>query len=255
MSEAFFGQYGKQFQETIFQALLSDRSWAMQMIEVMTPEYFDLKYLQYLCKSYFEYHHRYKDFPTLSLIVTIIRDDLREGKDTILRDQIIDYLQRMRTSPNMGDLQYVKDKSLDFCRKQAMKEALEKAVEMIATDNLDSVVGLMKDALAAGTPASVGHNFFEDTEARFIRTQRLVCPTGLPQIDAPDILNGGLGRGELGVIIAPTGVGKCSVKETDIYIRYTGIKINGRRYKPWDWVETKRGRIRARDVIATDELI
>lgn len=208
MSEAYFSQYGKQFQETIFQALISDRSWAMQMIEVMTPEYFDLKYLQYLCKSYFEYHQQYKDFPTLALLVTIIRDDLREGKDTILRDQIIDFLQRIRVNPNMGDLQYVKDKSLDFCRKQAMKEALEKAVEMIATDNLDSVVGLMKDALAAGTPASVGHDFFEDVEARFIRTQRQVCPTGLPPIDAPDILNGGLGRGELGVVIAPTGVGK-----------------------------------------------
>jgi hypothetical protein len=208
MSEAFFSQYGKPFQEKIFQAFLTDRSWAMQMIEIMTPEYFDLKYLQYLCKSYFTYHQKYKDFPTLTLLVTIIKDDLREGKDTILRDQIIDYLQRIRTNPNVGDLDYVKDKTLDFCKKQAMKEALEKAVEMIATDNLDSVVGLMKDALAAGTPASVGHDFFEDMEARFVKTRRQVCPTGLPQIDAPDILNGGLGRGELGVVIAPTGVGK-----------------------------------------------
>jgi len=89
-----------------------------------------------------------------------------------------------------------------------MKEALEKAVELIATDNIDSVVDLMKNALAAGTPASIGHDFFEDTEARFIKTRRVTCPTGLSQIDAPDILNGGLGRGELGVIVAPTGVGK-----------------------------------------------
>ena len=208
MSEAYFSQYGKQFQERIFQAFLTDRMWAMQMIEIMTPAYFDLKYLEYLCNSYFEYHKKYKDFPTLPLLVTIIRDDLREGKDTILRDQIIEFLQRIRVNPNMGDLEYVKDKSLDFCKKQAMKEALEKAVEMIATDNLDSVIGLMKDALAAGTPSAVGHDFFEDTEARFMRTRRQTCPTGLPQIDAPEILNGGLGRGELGVVVAPTGVGK-----------------------------------------------
>jgi replicative DNA helicase len=208
MSEAYFSQYGKQFQERIFQAFLTDRMWAMQMIEIMTPAYFDLKYLEYLCNSYFEYHKKYKDFPTLPLLVTIIRDDLREGRDTILRDQIIEFLQRIRVNPNMGDLEYVKDKSLDFCKKQAMKEALEKAVEMIATDNLDSVIGLMKDALAAGTPSAVGHDFFEDTEARFMRTRRQTCPTGLPQIDAPEILNGGLGRGELGVIVAPTGVGK-----------------------------------------------
>ena len=205
---AHFSQYGKSFQEKIFQGLLTDRSWATQMTEIMTPEYFDLKYLQYLCKSYFSYHQKYKDFPTLTLLITIIRDDLKEGKDTILRDQIIEFLQRIRVNPDMGDLQFVKDKSLDFCKKQAMREALEKAVEMIASDNIDSVVDLMKNALAAGTPAAIGHDFFEDTEARFVKTRRQTCPTGLAQIDAQDILNGGLGRGELGVVIAPTGVGK-----------------------------------------------
>jgi len=178
------------------------------MTEIMTPEYFDLKYLQYLCKSYFSYYQKYKDFPTLPLLVTIIRDDLKEGKDTILRDQIVEFLQRIRVNPDVGDLQFVKDKTLDFCKKQAMKEALEKAVELIATDNIDSVVDLMKNALAAGTPSAIGHDFFEDTEARFIRTRRVTCPTGLKQLDSQDILNGGLGRGELGVVIAPTGVGK-----------------------------------------------
>ena len=208
MQDPYFKQYGKKFQETIFQGLLTDRSWATQMIEIMSPTFFELKYLQYLTQRYFDYYQKYKDFPTLSLLVTIIRDDLTEGKDVVLRDQIVEYLQRIRVNPDMGDVQYVKDKTLDFCKKQAMKEALEKAVEMIATDNLDSVMDLMKNALSAGTPAAIGHDFFEDTEARFVRTRRLTCPTGLPQIDAQDVLNGGLGRGELGVVIAPTGVGK-----------------------------------------------
>lgn len=205
---AYFSQYGKNFQEKILQCLFTDRMWSTQMTEIMTPEYFELKYLQYLSKAYFSYYQKYKDFPTLPLLITIIRDDLKEGKDTILRDQIVEFLQRIRVNPEVGDLQFVKDKTLDFCKKQAMKEALEKAVELIATDNIDSVVDLMKNALAAGTPASIGHDFFEDTEARFIKTRRVTCPTGLSQIDAPDILNGGLGRAELGVIVAPTGVGK-----------------------------------------------
>jgi replicative DNA helicase len=204
----YFKQYGKQFQEKIFQAFLTDRSWATQMTEIMTPSFFDLKYLEFLSDRYFTYYQKYKDFPTLPLLITIVRDELREGKDTILRDQIIDFLQRMRVNPDVGDLQYVKDKTLDFCRKQAMKEALEKAVELIATDNIDSVMSLMKNALSAGTPASIGHDFFEDVEARFVRTKRVPCPTGIAAIDAPDILNGGLGRGELGVAVGNTGTGK-----------------------------------------------
>jgi len=254
MHDPYFKQYGKQFQEKIFQGLLTDRTWATQMIEIMSPTFFELKYLQYLTQRYFDYYQKYKDFPTLSLLVTIIRDDLKEGKDVVLRDQIVEYLQRIRVNPDMGDVQYVKDKTLDFCKKQAMKEALEKAVEMIATDNLDSVMDLMKNALSAGTPAAIGHDFFEDTEARFIRTRRLTCPTGLPLIDAQDVLNGGLGRGELGVIIAPTGVGKCTSGDAYITIRTMEIVINGTRYKAWDKVRTKRGLVYARDVIESDEL-
>ena len=46
--ESYFSKYGRPFQEKIFQAMLSDHSWSAQMIEVMTPEYFELKYLTYL---------------------------------------------------------------------------------------------------------------------------------------------------------------------------------------------------------------
>jgi len=203
-----FSQYGKTFQEKIFQGLLTDHRWATQMYEVMRPDFFDVKYLAYLCDRYFVYYGKYKSFPTLSLLVTIIKDDLGDSSDVILRDQIVEFLYRMKMNPNIGDIEYTKDKSLDFCKRQAFKDALEKAVELIQTDKFDSVVDLMKEAVSVGMPHSTGHDFFEDTDARFVRVNRQVCPTGLSRLDAKDILNGGLGRGEIGVITANTGVGK-----------------------------------------------
>ncbi len=205
---ASFGKYGKSFQEKIFQSFIADTNWAAQMIEVMTPEFFEQKYLQYLTQKYFSYYEKYKCFPTLPLLITIIRDDLREANDAILRDQIVEFLHRVKTNPDVSDLCFVKDKSLDFCKKQALKEALEDAVELIATEKYDSVVTRMKDAISRGEPATLGHNFFEDYESRFIAINRCTCPTGIKQIDKKDILNGGLGRGEIGVVTAPTGVGK-----------------------------------------------
>ena len=206
--EAYFGKYGKTFQEKIFQAFIADSNWAAQMIEIMTPSYFEKEYLKYLTSKYFSYYEKYKCFPTLPLLVTIVRDDLREGNDVILRDQIVEFLHRVKTNPDIGDLQFVKEKSLDFCKKQSLKDALEQAVDLIATEKYDSVVTLMKDAISKGTPATLGHDFFNDYESRFAKITRLTCPTGIPQIDKKDILNGGLGRGEIGVVTAPTGVGK-----------------------------------------------
>ena len=207
-SDTTFGDFGKPFQEKIFQGLLSDHAWASQMVEVMRPDYFDVRYLKYLTEKYFNYFEKYKCFPTLPLLITIIKDDLKQGADVILRDQIVEFLHRMKMSPDMGDLNFVKDKSLDFCKRQAFKEALEKAVELISTDKFESVVGLMKEAVVVGMPQSIGHNFFEDAEARFVKISRCVCPTGLSRLDDKDILRGGLGRGELGIITANTGVGK-----------------------------------------------
>ena len=206
--EALFKQYGKPFQEKIFQGLLTDHAWAAQMSEVMKANYFDLRYLAYLSDKYFKYHERYKTFPTLPLLVSIIKEELREQNNAMLKEQIVEYLGRMRSSPDMGDIAYVKDKSLDFCRKQALREALEKSVELISGDKYDAVVELMKKAVSVGLPTSVGHDFFEDADARFVKINRQACPTGIEALDEKTVLNGGLGRGELGVVVANTGVGK-----------------------------------------------
>ena len=207
-SSVSFSHYGKTFQEKIFQGLLTDHRWAAQICEVMIPDFFDVRYLHYLTEKYFSYHEKYKCFPTLSLLVTIIKEDLSEGDDIILRDQIVEFLYRMKMNPDINDIEYVKDKSLDFCKRQAFREALEQAVELIQTDKFESVIELMKHAVALGMSNTTGHDFFKDAEARFIKINRQVCPTGIDRLDAKDILQGGLGRGELGVITANTGVGK-----------------------------------------------
>ncbi len=207
-SSGGFAQYGKSFQEKIFQGLITDHRWAAQMIEVMLSDFFEVRYLKYLTDKIFCYYKKYKAFPTLGLLVSIIKDELSESSDEILRNQIVEFLYRMKMNPDMGDIDYVKEKSLDFCKRQAFKSALEKAVELIQTDKFESVVTLMKDAVSIGMPNTRGHDFFEDLEARFVKNNRQVCPTGIVRLDEKDILRGGLGRGELGVITANTGVGK-----------------------------------------------
>jgi replicative DNA helicase len=204
-----FSKYGKIFQEKIFQGLATDKEWAAQIHEVMHFDYFDLKYLRYLCEKYFKYYDDYRCFPTMQLLIQIVRDDLKKDTaDVLLRDQIIAFLQRMRMNQNPEDLPYVKEQALQFCKRQAFKEALTKAVELVQDDDFEPVVDLMRHAVSVGMPSSIGHEFFEDVEARFNEIQRITTPTGIRELDTRDVLDGGLGRGELGVIVAPTGVGK-----------------------------------------------
>lgn len=253
--EPYFSKFGKSFQEKIFQAFLSDSIWAAQMVEVMVPNFFDIDYLKFLCDRYFAYYSKYKSFPTLGLLVTIVKEDLSENSDQILRDQIVDYLIRVKSNPYPGDISYVKEKSLDFCKKQAFKEALEKAVDLIQGENFEQVLDLMKKAVSVGMPNTTGHDFFDDIEARFVKVNRHAVPTGFKRLDEKDIFQGGLGRGEIGVVVANTGVGKCCIGDTYVKIRHMEITINGKTYKPWDKIRTRRGEIFARDITAVDEFV
>jgi hypothetical protein len=204
----YFQTYGKHFQEKIFQGLLTDHPWASQMQEVMHPDFFELRYLRYLSDKYFTYFIKYRTFPSPALLISIVKDCLLSDHDILLKEQIIDYLQRLRVEPDIGDVSYVKDQALDFCKRQSFKDALERAVDLIGQNKYESVVSLMKEAVSVGMANTVGHVFFEDAEARFVKSNRQVVPTGLARLDAHDIFRGGLGRGELGVITANTGVGK-----------------------------------------------
>lgn len=208
MSQASLSDFGSSFQEKIFQALFTDRQWAAQMCEVIKFEYFELKYIRFLVERFFAYHSKYKTFPSLEALVMIVKDDLGTTSDKILQSQVFECLIRMREGVDTSDFPYVKEKALDFCKQQAFKDALEQAVDLIATEKYDTVVDVVKKAMTAGSPATPGHNFFEDYEARFVKINRRPVPTGLKQLDAKGILNGGLGRGELGIIIGNTGTGK-----------------------------------------------
>jgi replicative DNA helicase len=203
-----FGVYGKNFQESVVHALLIDNAFAEQMSEVIKFEYFDQKYLQFIVERIFKYHIKYKAFPTMSLLASIVRDELKIGSDKLLAEQIVDYLIRTRANKNLSDLGFVREKSLDFCRKCALKEAMEKSIDLMESEKYDAIVDVMKKAVTVGTTPTLGHDFFEDSEARFQPQIRNAVPTGISQLDCREILDGGLGAGELGVICAATGVGK-----------------------------------------------
>lgn len=205
---ASLSEFGDSFQEKLFQALLVDRAFAEQAVEVISPTYFDKKYLSFLSEKFFEHAKKYKVFPTLGLLLTIIKDSLRAAQDKTLSEQIVGYLQRIRHNPDPGDLGFVKDKALDWCRKQALKQALEEAVDLMVSEKYESIVEVIKKAVVVGTTPAMGHDFFEDIESRFVAEKRETIPTGLDELDKREVLNGGLGRGELLSVVAASGVGK-----------------------------------------------
>ena len=92
----FFGNLGRSFQEKVIQALLTDRIWATSFLEVFNlDECVEPAYLKLVASKYLNYYASYKEFPTLELLLTIIRDDLSNGADLVLRQQCHEFLQKV----------------------------------------------------------------------------------------------------------------------------------------------------------------
>jgi len=62
------------------------------------------------------------------------------------------------------------------------------------------------EAMKAGTDKDIGHEYIDHIEARFEQNNRQVITTPWDVVNA--IMDGGLGAGEMGVFVAPAGIGK-----------------------------------------------
>ena len=60
--------------------------------------------------------------------------------------------------------------------------------------------------MKAGSSKDLGHDYIIGIEERLTQSSRVTVKTGWDPID--ELMDGGLGGGELGVVVAPAGIGK-----------------------------------------------
>jgi replicative DNA helicase len=196
--------FGKTFQEKLSYLILLDRTFADRMQEVLKIEFLEAKYLQWFVEKIFEYRNEYKVHPAKDTVESIILSKL-PSENEIIQKQVRDYYARI-VSVTIDDADFIKKESLDFCRKQKLHEAMLESTKLIKSNSFEQISTIINAALKAGAEVDSGHDFIKDFEKRYVENVRNPIPTGWSQID--EITSGGLGRGEYGFVIAPTGAGK-----------------------------------------------
>lgn len=207
--QASFSNYGKDFQEKLVYLIMTERPFCDQIGEVLDVSFLELKYLQVLTSKIYEYKNKYTTHPSLKVLGSIIKSEV-SSDDEAVKEQVVDYFKRSITDVEMlRDSDYIKETSLDFCKKQKLKEAMMKSVKLLNNSSFDEISNVINDAIKLGADSDHGYDYKKDFEERYTLKARNPVTTGWEKID--DICKGGLGSGELGVVIAPTGAGKSMV--------------------------------------------
>jgi len=208
MERTDFSHFGKNFQEALCLLMLEDRPFADQIMEVFDITFLELGYLRLFTSKVMEYREKYGVHPTKKIMATVIKSDMDKENEAIQK-QVRDYFARIMTAGTLKDSEFIKDKALDFCRKQKLKGAMLKSVDLLQTCSFDEISKIINDALVLGSDSNFGYDYLKDFEERFEIKARNPVSTGWSEIDS--ISGKGLGNGELGVVVAPTGAGKSMV--------------------------------------------
>ncbi len=200
-----FSKFGKSFQEKLVQSMFYDRSFFDQMSDVFDPYFLEVKYLRLFYERLANYRQKFEKHPSVDIMASIIKTEMEEESE-VLQKQVKDYFARIVATSQVEDEEYVKVTALDFCKKQKLKEAIMKSVGLLKTSSFDQISEVINQAMKLGLDNDHGYDYLIDFEERFLKRSRNPMTTGWKIID--DITKGGLGRGELGVVIAPTGAGK-----------------------------------------------
>ena len=195
-------QFGTSFQSKIIASLLSDMKFIQTISDILNPSMFDSDSNKWLVKTIKDYYYEYKKQPTLE----VIKYKIDEIDNDILKVGVVDKLREVWKNVEATDLEFVQSETLDFCKNQTLKGAILDSVELLENKDYDGIKSIIDEAMKAGTTRDLGHDYIPSLDLRLEESARTTVTTPWDVIN--DVMDGGLGAGELGVIVAPAGIGK-----------------------------------------------
>lgn len=226
-------KYGQSFQTKAISSLLTDVKLMDKLYDVIHEKFWEAEVNKWIVGEIIDYYEDYKKVPT----VDVFKVRLQEVDDTGFQKRIVEQLKEAYVKVDEEDLDYIKEEFTNFCINQNLKQAIYDSVDLLKAGSYDRIKDKIDKAMKVGVDTELGHDYILDYNERTQDINRSTIPTDWDVLD--DVMDGGLGPGELGVVVAPSGVGKCIGGDTKIDIEYEeiGFEIGEDLiawFKPWD---------------------
>ncbi|MBT7349876.1 hypothetical protein HN803_03720 [candidate division WWE3 bacterium] len=201
-----FSVFGsKDFQNRVLQGAITDKVFFEKIFEILKEEYFISDAHKVLWVEIRKLFNKYDSPPTYEML----RLEISHYPESDQKDATFGVLKDIEKKVNRTEIEHAKETAFEFCKNQSMKNAILKSVELLKDGKFEEIQKTIEDSLKITTEQDIGHKYFESLRSRSTANHRPnACPTGFDALDHLDVLDGGLAGGELGVVMAPTGVGK-----------------------------------------------
>ena len=194
-------QYGHDFQIKVLSSLLTHKEFLVNIHDIISEEYFENQAQKWAIKEVLNYYDKYHTTPSLD----ILKVELQKVDNEVLQISIKEQLKLAFVTSD-DDLEYVQEEFTNFCKNQQLKKALMSSVDLLKAGDFDGIRFIVDNALKAGQDKNIGHEYVKDIESRYRENSRETVPTPWDKIN--NLLQGGLGNGDFGLIFGNPGGGK-----------------------------------------------
>ena len=203
-----FEYLGSVFQLQLLNQIIIDKEFGRSIIDVIESDYFENKYFKIIIQMIKEYYVKFEHTPSFETLEQITKVELQQELASKI---VLDTLTKIKEAPSSG-LGFVQEKGMKFCKQQELQKAMVKVQKIIdggEFENYDKAEELIREAIQVGTKGDGLLDAFSNLDDVLNEDYRHPIPMGISGIDR--LLKGGLAKGEIGVILAPTGVGKTTL--------------------------------------------
>ena len=200
-----FGYLGFDYQVRLMAQILTDSKFVKSIIDILDPNYFEDPYLRIISATIKDAKKEYDIIPDISSLRFRLLESVTED---VQRKYVLAQLEKIQEA-NLNDTLKIQDVATDFCKKQELRKAIKEINKIIDTSDsneYEQCEAILKKALEHGDINDIAINVLDNISSVLEDDFRQPIPTGIDWLD--DVMDGGLGKGELGLIIAALGVGK-----------------------------------------------
>jgi replicative DNA helicase len=199
---------GIDYQNRLIAQILTDRRFANSIIDIINPNYFKDQFLKIIVAVIKDAKATDDIVPDIGSIEFRLLENV---KDELQQKYVIKTLAKIKES-DLYDSLKVQDVAMKFCRYQELKKSLKEMEQILdrgEIEDYEKCEAVLRKALDHGNLTDDGMNVFDNIKEALADDFRKPIRTGIEGLDK--IMDGGLSKGELAIILAPFGVGKTTM--------------------------------------------
>lgn len=217
------GYLGLEFQYRFIKSLMEDNDLFRDLQPIIDQNMFTEPMLKIYVGSMKDYYEKNDAFPSYEMMGIVLNNLSKSEADRMMFEE----LNKKIRNTSMEGNSYIKETAIKFFRQQNIIKCANKILSIAGEGNIDKYdecIEILQEANARGASYNLGEHLFDELTETLSADYREPIPTGIDKLD--EALNGGLGKGELGVIIGSSGFGKAQSLSSRI-VTPNGFKLMG----------------------------